>query len=235
MTEENNSQSGDQSKHTPYPFSAFAEKYDAWYDSEEGKILYENEKKCIKTLLKGCEKILEIGVGTGRFSVLANQAIGVDIAFPSLKIAKKRGALAIQARAERLPFKDETFECIMFIVTLSFVEDLVKALLEAKRVLKKNGKIIICEIFKESELGKLYEEKKKKGHPFYSYATFYSFSEFKKILENCELKINSAYGTLVNYPCESSRLEAPVKISTETSDFNNFNKIPGFVCIEVSK
>ncbi len=220
----------DKSKHKPYPFSAFAERYDAWYDSEEGKILYENEKKCVENLFKGCKKVLEVGVGTGRFSILTNQAIGVDIAFPPLKIAKKRGVLAIQARAERLPFKDEIFDCVMFIVTLSFVKDIVKALLEAKRVLKKNGKIIICEVFKESELGKLYEEKKKKGHPFYSHAIFYSFSEFKKILENCGLKINSIYGTLVNYPCEPPKLESPVKISVETS---NFNKLPGFVCLEV--
>jgi len=220
----------DQSKNIPYPFSAFAEKYDAWYDSEEGRILYENEKKCLELLIKDCERVLEIGVGTGRFSVLANQAIGVDIAFPPLKIAKNRGIFVIQARAERLPFKDKTFECIMFIVTLSFVEDLVKALLEAKRVLKKNGKIIICEVFKESELGKLYEEKKKKGHPFYSHATFYSFTEFKKILENCGLKINNIYGTLVNYPCMPPILEPPLKISLENP---YFNKLPGFVCLEV--
>lgn len=39
------------------PFEAFATEYDSWYDSQEGKILYENEKESIKELFAGCETV----------------------------------------------------------------------------------------------------------------------------------------------------------------------------------
>ncbi|QER41644.1 methyltransferase domain-containing protein [Thermodesulfobacterium sp. TA1] len=215
---------------TSSPYEVFVKKYDAWYDSEEGKILYENEKKCIEPLIKSCDKVLEVGVGTGRFALLAKHAVGIDIAFFPLKMAKKRGVWVIQAKAEELPFKDKSFECVMFVLSLSFIKDGFKSLLEAKRVLKEQGKIIICEVFKGSKLGKVYEEKKQKGHPFYSHANFYDFIEFKKMLEACGLRIAKAYGTLVNYPCKPVRLEDPSEISFDTQVLA---QLPGFVCLEV--
>lgn len=33
------------------PFESYANEYDAWYDSKKGRILYENEKRCLKNLL----------------------------------------------------------------------------------------------------------------------------------------------------------------------------------------
>lgn len=210
------------------PFEEFTEQYDAWYDSKKGKILYENEKKCIEKLLYGCKEVLEIGVGTARFALLTHKAFGVDVAFAPLKIAKKRGIHVIQARAEELPIKENSFSCVMFIVTMPFIKDLTKALSEAKRVLKDDGKIIICDVFKESELGKLYEEKKKQGHPFYSHATFYEFEEFIKILTERGLKIKKIFGTL-----KKSSSEEPVP--EEPEEVKNFNEIPGFLCIEVAK
>jgi hypothetical protein len=71
---------------------------------------------------------------------------------------------------------------------------------------------------------------KKKRYPFYSYATSFSFTEFKKILENCGLKVNNIYETLVNYPCQPPNLESPIKIYLENL---YFNKLPGFVCLEM--
>lgn len=210
------------------PFEVFAKEYDAWYDSQEGKIVYENEKKCIEKLLNNCEKVLEVGVGTGRFACLANQAVGIDASFAPLKIAQKRGIPVIQAKAEELPFKDKSFQCVMFVVSLSFIKDIVNALFEAKRILKKDGKMIICDVFKESELGKFYEEKKKKGHPFYSHANFYEFSEFREILRKCGLSIKKVYGTLKKSPLEPPELEFPLEVE-------NFDQLPGFVCIEVRK
>ena len=208
------------------PFDIFAKEYDAWYDSQEGKIFYENEKRCIKKLLNSCERVLEVGVGTGRFAVLANQAVGIDATFAPLKIAKKRGIPVIQAKAEKLPFRDKSFQCVMFVVSLSFIKDAVNALLEAKRILKKDGKMIICDVFKESELGRFYEEKKRMGHSFYSHANFYDFSEFKEIIGKTGLNIKKVYGILKKSPLEPLELESPLEIE-------KFDQLPGFVCIEV--
>lgn len=210
------------------PFEAFATEYDSWYDSQEGKVLYENELRCIKELINDCEEVLEVGVGTGRFLFSVNRAFGVDIAFAPLKIARSKGLSVIQAKAEELPFKDKIFSCCLFVVALCFIKDAVKALLEAKRVLKENGKIIICDVFKDSEWGKFYEEKKTRRHPFYSHANFYEFAEFKKILTDCGLSIKKVFGTLKKSPFEASELENPEEIK-------DFNQLPGFVCIEAVK
>lgn len=145
------------------PFESYANQYDAWYDSERGKILYENEKKCLKKLINDCNgKVLEVGVGTGRFAVLAEEAFGVDVAEAPLRIAKLRGIRVIKAKAEELPFRDKVFSCVMLIVTLCFVKDPLLALKEAKRVLKEEGKVIIGDVFLDSEWGKLYAQKERR-------------------------------------------------------------------------
>ena len=46
-----------------------------------------------------------------------------------------------QAEATKLPFKDDSFESVLFIHSLEHVEDFWKALREAKRVLHSTGKI----------------------------------------------------------------------------------------------
>ncbi|WP_353683429.1 class I SAM-dependent methyltransferase [Thermodesulfovibrio sp. 3907-1M] len=212
------------------PFESYFTEYDEWYDSEKGKIIYENEAKCIKKLLCSCEdRILEVGTGTGRFAVLAKNVTGVDKAFSPLKMAKLRGVPVVRAKAEVLPFRDKTFSCVVFIVTLPFVDDISLALNEAKRVLKDNGSIIVGDIFLDSYLGKLYEEKKKQGHPFYRFAKFYHFTEFQKILSQCGLKTEKVFGTLKNISFQSPEPEEPEEIE------KNFKELPGFVCMEIKK
>lgn len=213
------------------PFESCAAEYDRWYDSEKGKIIYENEAKCIKKLLGSCkDRILEVGVGTGRFAVLSKNVFGVDRAFSPLEIAKQRGIPVVQAKAESLPFRDKTFSCVMFIVTLPFVENIYLTLKEAKRVLEDEGRIIVGEVFLDSKLGSVYEEKKTRGHPFYRLAKFYSFTEFQKILYQCGLKSEKVFGTLKEYPFQNPECEEPEEI-----DMKNFSDLPGFVCMEIKK
>lgn len=213
------------------PFESCAAEYDRWYDSEKGKTIYENEAKCIKKLLGSCkDRILEVGVGTGRFAVLSKNVFGVDRAFSPLEIAKQRGIPVVQAKAESLPFRDKTFSCVMFIVTLPFVENIYLTLKEAKRVLEDEGSIIVGEVFLDSKLGSVYEEKKTRGHPFYRLAKFYSFTEFQKILSQCGLKFEKVFGTLRDYPFQS-----PMREEAEEIDMKNLSDLPGFVCMEIKK
>lgn len=88
--------------------------------------------------------------------------------------------------------------------------------------------MIICDVFKESELGKFYEEKKRKGHPFYSHANFYEFSEFKEIMGKCGLSIKKIYGIFKKSLIEPPELESPIEIE-------KFDQLLGFVYIEVRK
>ena len=208
-------------------FDISTEKYDAWYDSEDGEPLYESELLCLKPFIEAATSpILEIGVGTGRFTGCFPKVIGIDPAFNALKFAQKRGVDVVQAIGEQLPFRNETFACIMLIVTLCFVQNPIDVLWEGKRVLKRNGSIVIGMVPEDSPWGAFYEEKKRQGHPFYSNAKFYSFKNIEEMLQNCGLKITRIRSTLFQRPEEHRRIENPVE---------EYKNEAGFLCIEVKK
>ncbi len=161
-------------------FNELSNKYDEWYEKPENKALYEAELKALRSL-RGRGLAVEIGVGSGRFACKMGIQIGVDISIKLLEKAKKRGILSVLADASNLPFKSNSFDEAYLIFTICFLTKAEKALIEAKRTLKKNGKLIIAFIPKESPLGMKYLEKAKNGHPFYSKAKFYSFKEILKL------------------------------------------------------
>jgi two-component system phosphate regulon sensor histidine kinase PhoR len=165
-------------------------------------------------------------VGTGRFAMHFPNVIGVDPAANALKMAEKRGVKVIQAYGENLPFEDNTFGCILIIATLCFVEDPLKVLKEAKRVLRPDGSIIIGIIPKDSPWGTFYEEKKKKGHPFYSKARFYTFNDVKGMIKESGLAIARIRSTLLQIPDEPKGVEEPVE---------GYFKGAGFLCLEVKE
>jgi len=205
-------------------FDLLTEKYDAWYDSEDGRPLYESELLCLRPMVEhAASPILEIGVGTGRFAMHFPDVTGIDPSSNALKMASGRGVETIQAYGEDMPFKDNTFGCILIIITLCFVERPFDVLKEAKRVLRKDGSIIIGLVPKDSPWGVLYGEKKKQGHPFYSRATFYSLLDVKKLLDGAGMRITRMRSTLLRKPDEPIRIEEPVEGYRETA---------GFLCIE---
>ncbi|MEW6739912.1 MAG: class I SAM-dependent methyltransferase [Nitrospirota bacterium] len=205
-------------------FDILTDKYDAWYDSEDGRPLYESELLCLKPLVENASKpILEIGVGTGRFAMHFHDAIGIDPSLNALKMAEKRGVKTVHGYGEKLPFENETFGCILIIVTLCFVEKPLDVLREAKRVLRKNGSIIIGLVPKDSAWGIFYEEKKKSGHPFYRDARFYTLKDVEDMLRTAGLKISRIRSTLLQRPNEPRRIEEPIEGYVEDA---------GFLCIE---
>jgi ubiquinone/menaquinone biosynthesis C-methylase UbiE len=104
-------------------------------------------------------------------------------------IARKRGIEVYEARAEELPFDNESFDFVVMVTTICFLRDPRHALQEAGRVLKLRGHIIIGMIDKDSSLGKVYEAKKGES-TFYQYAHFYSVAQVIKWLREF------GYGTI---------------------------------------
>jgi ubiquinone/menaquinone biosynthesis C-methylase UbiE len=207
-------------------FDILTEKYDAWYDSPEGRSLYESELRCLRPLVAASPgPILEIGVGTGRFAMHFPGVTGIDPSLKALKMAEKRGVKPVHGFGENLPFADETFGCIFIIVTLCFVEEPLAVLREAKRVMKKDGRIIIGLVPKDSPWGALYEEKKRAGHPFYRNAGFHTFREIENMLQAAGLKISGTRSTLLRRPDEPRKSEEPVEGNVAGA---------GFLCMEVS-
>ncbi|OEU48886.1 MAG: hypothetical protein BA871_15555 [Desulfuromonadales bacterium C00003096] len=152
-------------------FEDGAEEYDKWFD--ENRFAYESEVRAFKKFIPKNSKGLEVGVGTGRFAVPIGIQIGVEPARAMADIARKRGMKVYEAKAEELPFDNASFDFILMVTTICFLQNPMQALQESTRVIKSGGYIIIGMIDSDSFLGKVYESKKKDSK-FYRYAHFYS-------------------------------------------------------------
>ena len=90
-------------------FDTEAERYDAWFDSPDGRVLFENELAAIRLLWRDeFRPALEVGVGTGRFARALGEAFGIDPSAGVLPLAERRGIQVKQARGEALPFPDSS-------------------------------------------------------------------------------------------------------------------------------
>ncbi len=208
-------------------FDQYAEDYDKWFDSLEGKVLFQMEVEAVRLLMKDLEKpFLEVGVGTGRFAKELGIDFGIDPSSKVLEIAKRRGINVRKAKGESLPFKNGYFGAVFLLFTLCFVENPKRVLSEAKRVLKKGGGLIVGIINRESPWGKLYLRKKAEGHHIYKYARFYSKDEVVKMIEQSGVKVEAYSSALLQPPSE--------KPYAETA-YNKFIEGTGFVCIQARK
>jgi len=187
-------------------FDKYYKKYDVWY--EKNKFVYLSELKAIRKVLPKKGMGLEVGVGTGRFAAVLGIKYGVDPSKSMLKIAKERGVNVKLGVGEKLPFMNSSFDYVAIIVTLSFCKDPVKVLKEAKRVLKKDSKIIIGIIDRNSFLGKAYQKKK---NIFYREADLFRVKDVEVLLKAMNYKNISCYQTVFKLPNKISSIEEPKK------------------------
>lgn len=145
-------------------FEEFALEYDEWFETY--KWVYQSELEAARRFIPKIGEGIEIGVGTGRFSIPFGIKVGVEPAKTMAEIARKRGIHVYEANAENLPFQDNSFDFTLMVTTLCFLENPFQSLKEIKRVLKPAGKIIIGMLNEDSPLGKLYEENRKMQHVF---------------------------------------------------------------------
>lgn len=208
-------------------FDRYVEDYDRWFDSPEGRALFEMEVEAVRLLMKDLEKpFLEVGVGTGRFAKELGIEFGIDISPLSLAIALKRGIKVRKAKGEKMPFKDESFGAVFLLFTLCFVKVPGKVFSEAKRVLKNSGSLIVGFINRESSWGQLYMKKKAEGHPIYKHARFYNVDEAVKMTQNAGFSIKAYSSTLCQMPADM-----PYKETV----YNELIEGAGFVCVLARK
>jgi len=189
-------------------FEDYAKEYDSWYLKHPA--IYESEIRVLKGFdLKGLG--LEIGIGTGVFASKIGVDLGIDSSLAMLRIAKEKGAEVIRTIGEHLPFVDKIFDYVLMVCTLCFLDKPSLVIKESFRVLKRDGSLVVCVILKDSPWGRLYEEKKKAGHKFYSYAKFYSIHELKRLITDQGLCIAEVMSTLSYSPSEEERFEEPIR------------------------
>lgn len=160
-------------------FNAEAQKYDRWFD--ENNDCFEAEVSAIRRLFAVKGRTLEVGIGTGRFALALGVTEGIEPAENMISLTLKKGLRVKKATAEVLPYDSSIFDTVLFITSLCFVSDAQKAVIEARRVLKTNGKIIIAFINRESILANKY--KKNHANNPYQWANFFTVSEVRELLE----------------------------------------------------
>jgi SAM-dependent methyltransferase len=122
-------------------------------------------------------------------------------------MAKRRGITAFLGWGEQELFDEETFGTVFLIVTLCFLDYPLEVLKEAGRILMPGGKLVLGLVLKESPWGQFYQTKKAQGHRFYKFATFYSFDEVKRIIEQAGFSTEKIISTLFQHPGEVHHTE----------------------------
>lgn len=138
---------------TQEQFSIWSERYEfgIWY-----RYFYRSYLFVLKKAKINNKKVLDIGCGTGQLCLLAKnqfrakKVTGVDLSPEMIKIAKQKitGTDAISfyvAEAEKIPSRDDEFDVIFCLNSFHHYPDQRRALMEMKRVLKKEGRIFLLD------------------------------------------------------------------------------------------
>jgi len=157
-------------------FDRYFEQYEYWF--VKNKYVYLSELEAVRHFLPPTGVGVEIGIGSGQFAAPLGIGLGIDPAKNMLKLARAKQLSVVLATAENLPFRDHSFDFALMVTTVCFVDDLKQSLLEAKRILRSGGCLVIGFVDKNSPLGKQYLNKKY-ANRFYQQAVFYSTEELK--------------------------------------------------------
>lgn len=96
--------------------------------------------------VRGQDRVLSVGCGPATLETalvrLGYDVVGVDVSLQALAGSTTQ-VRAVAASAHQLPFADATFDVVLFVVSLQFVEEYQSAITEAARVLRPQGRIIV--------------------------------------------------------------------------------------------
>ena len=201
-------------------FDTEAARYDAWFDSPHGRVLFANEVAALRTLWPGPPRpALEIGVGTGRFAQALGVEHGADPAAGAIALAAARGIDATRARGEALPFADASFAGVLLVTTLGFTSDPAAVVREAARVLRPAGRLLIGEIPRESAWGRSCAAKQRAGDPFFRGLRQFSVEEIAALLAQAGLESAGFASTLIRSAPGAPCVEPPQPGRSDAAGF----------------
>jgi ubiquinone/menaquinone biosynthesis C-methylase UbiE len=138
----------------PQLFDEWPEAYDRWFTTPIGSLVRKYEAELILDLLspKPSEIILDVGCGTGIFTLdilsSGSKVVGLDLSLPMLMGAGKKlkgyPFHMVLADMLHLPFPEGSFDKVVSVTALEFIEDGKEAVAELFRVTKRGGRIVVA-------------------------------------------------------------------------------------------
>ena len=134
-------------------YDAFAERYDRDRDHGYHKLI-DDQAAAIVRRYSADKDVLEVGCGTGlvlqRVAPHCRTAKGVDLSPGMLARARERGLDVQEGSATALPFADASFDRVLAVTVLCFVDDPARTLAEMARVTRPGGRVIVGELHRWS-------------------------------------------------------------------------------------
>jgi SAM-dependent methyltransferase len=124
--------------------------YDSWFDTRWGRYAFQVERTALEEAAGalGGQVVLDVGVGTGRFTAgmeaRAGWTTALDIDPVMLAVASTRlhGPLSV-ADAHHLPYRSEVFDLVVAVTLCEFTAEPALVIAEMARVTKPGGRIIV--------------------------------------------------------------------------------------------
>lgn len=135
-------------------FDSMAHRYDDRYDRARGRSYHNHLSDYLLRHLVPGGRLLDLGCGTGlfvsRYVAGGGTAIGLDISRGMIRKAEERcpGSDFTVSSADRIPFRDGTFDAVASLLVFSYVRKPERMLAEAYRVLRPGGTLAICTLGK---------------------------------------------------------------------------------------
>ena len=162
-------------------FDEFSSNYDRWFD-DHGDI-WQAQVRLLRDAVPQTGRGLEVGVGSGRFAVPLGIRYGIDPSIKLIEMARTRGIEVVLGEGEHLPYRAGTFNHVLMMTVICFLEKPSLVLHETFRVLVKGGELILGFIEKDGEIAIQYRQEKIKGR-FLRFARFLTADEVARFIED---------------------------------------------------
>ncbi|HVP97308.1 class I SAM-dependent methyltransferase [Methanoregula sp.] len=162
-----------------FVFKRYAGEYDHWFETHPA--IYQEQLALLMRVLPEGRMKLEVGVGSGRFASRLGIRHGLDPS-PSLSaLANKRGIETVQGVGEFLPYRANTFDCILMMTVICFMDDPARSFSEAFRVIRQGGILVTAFLEKGGGIAKREGVPEHQGR-FLKFATFFTVDDVTGML-----------------------------------------------------
>ncbi|HHT98357.1 MAG TPA: class I SAM-dependent methyltransferase [Clostridiales bacterium] len=174
-------------------FDEEAKDYDSWYTTKMGEFVDKVETDHAFSLFKpeAGMKILDVGCGTGNFSIklaeMGCKVIAIDQSKEMLEKARQKSEIKgldiefICMDVYNIDFPDEEFDGVFSMAAFEFIKEPKKAYDEMYRVIREKGSLLIGTINLKSKWGELYSSEWFQENTVFKYADFKSMDDMKSL------------------------------------------------------